>query len=207
MKYYIGIDPGLDGAVAVLDEKGEIVLCEDTPTITIKSGGKNRRRYQPNQMVFILRTALRRIDKTVDLISGVKDSDMPEVTIVGLEYVRAMPGQGVSSMFTMGMGVGLWEGIIATLGLPMEQVTPVVWKRVILGGATGDANRKETSRLKAQQLFPTQTANLLTRKKDHGRAEALLIAEYFRRKRGFEGVRRSRRPRSPTQRPGMQPRS
>jgi len=83
-------------------------------------------------------------------------------------------------MFSMGHGLGLWEGIISALGLPYELVTPQKWKKAILIGV-GDG--KGASIVRALQLFP-QVAEELHRKKDHGRAEALLLAAYLRETSG-----------------------
>ena len=163
---YIGIDPGLDGAVAVLDAEGRILACNNTPTLTIKVGRGNRRQYVVAQMVSLLQ-----------YYGGAPNA------VVGLEFVRAMPDQGVTSMFSMGRGVGLWEGIITALGFPLIQITPQVWKRAMLGPGMG--SDKNASILQALALFPTQAPALLTRKKDHNRAEALLIAEYLRRKETY----------------------
>lgn len=91
---------------------------------------------------------------------------------VFIEASQAMPGQGVRSMWTTGYGYGLWLGMCASLHLPYTCVRAAAWKRAV--GVTKD---KETSRLRAQQLFPLAD---LRRKKDHGRAEALLLAWYGR---------------------------
>jgi crossover junction endodeoxyribonuclease RuvC len=89
---------------------------------------------------------------------------------VGIEEAQSMPAQGVRSMFTIGLGFGVWLGVIGTLGLPYTRVRPQVWKRGL--GLTAD---KEQCRLRAMQLFPGAD---LRRKKDHGRAESLLLAHY-----------------------------
>ena len=103
----------------------------------------------------------------------------PAHTLVVLEAVHAMPRQGTTSMFSMGRGSGLWEGIIAAFELPLQLVIPRVWKNKMVGiGAD-----KNASRLKAIDLFPS-VAGELSRVKDHGRAEALLMAEFWRRTQG-----------------------
>ena len=94
---------------------------------------------------------------------------------VVIEESQAMPGQGTRSMFTTGYGMGIWVGILATLELPYTSVRPSVWKRSLALGKD-----KEASRLRAMQLFPGAD---LRRKKDHGRAEALLLAYYGCRQR------------------------
>ena len=154
--HIIGIDPGLTGAVAVLPE-GRFF---DTPVAQVKKGGKKV--YLVADMVSIL---------------GIVDRQNAHVYI---EDVHAMPGQGVSSSFSFGRGFGLWEGIVAALGIPYTLVSPVRWKRAMMDGM---GKEKGASRVRAGQLFP-HLANQLTRVKDHGRADALLIAEYGRRQQG-----------------------
>lgn len=91
-----------------------------------------------------------------------------------LERAQAMPKQGVVSMFNYGVGYGQILGILAACSVPYTLVAPGVWKRAL--GLTGKP--KDASRVMARQLFP---AAPLGRGKDHGRAEALLIAEWGRR--------------------------
>lgn len=154
---YIGIDPGLDGALAAIREDGSVIAIEDAPTLTVK-GKKNKRHYDVGGMWRNLRIVV-----VAEGQRGVK---------IALENVHAMPGQGVSSMFSMGYGLGLWRGIIASLDLPLTMVEPVVWKRQM--GLIG--KDKAASVVLAQQRFPTAD---LRRKKDHGRADALLLALYL----------------------------
>lgn len=154
----LGIDPGLDGALAVIDAIGLVVF--DTPTLTVQSAKGNRREYDLTAMSRSVRAAVR---------------DQNAVAYV--EKVHAMPGQGVRSMFTMGYGSGAWAGILAALEVPVTYVSPQRWKKALLADMGTD---KDASRLRAMQLFPS-FAELFKRKKDDGRAEATLIAEYGRR--------------------------
>ena len=158
MTAFIGIDPGLDGAVAIISANGTIDIA-DTPTVNVGKGKKVRREHVPAQMVDILRPYLHCNP------------------VAALENVHAMPRQGVRSMFSMGKGMGLWLGILAGLGIPYDLVQPTRWKAAMMDG---QGKEKDASRFRAQQLF-SQLASELRRKKDHGRAEALLIAEYRRR--------------------------
>ena len=87
-----------------------------------------------------------------------------------IEEAQAMPGQGTRSMFTIGLGFGVWLGILATLGLAHTRIRPGVWKRAL--GLSGD---KEQARLRAMQLFPGADLRL---RKHHGRAEAILLGYY-----------------------------
>ncbi len=96
---------------------------------------------------------------------------------VFIERQQAMPGQGVSSTFQIGRNFGTWEGAIAATGHAVTVVGPRVWKMEF--GIRGE-NQKEAARARAIDLFP-YLAKELARKKDHGRADALLIGEYGRR--------------------------
>ena len=88
-----------------------------------------------------------------------------------------MPEQGVTSTFSMGHGLGLWEGILSALGVPYQMVTPQAWKKAMMAG---QEKEKDASRQVAMRLFPS-TIPKLSLKKHHGRSDALLIAEYLRR--------------------------
>lgn len=152
----IGIDPGQTGAVAILVH-GICVNVFDTPTEQVKKGKGTKTEYLPAQMADILRL-------------HAKGSHC------FIEKVGAMPGQGVTSMFGFGKGFGLWLGILAALQIPYTLVTPQAWKKDIMQGL-GD---KDAARGRAQQLHP-EASDWISRKKDIGRADALLVAEYGRR--------------------------
>ena len=99
----------------------------------------------------------------------------PSTTRVYIEKAQSMPGQGVSSMFKYGVHYGHLTGMLALLRIAYIEVSPQTWKRVM--GLTAE---KADSRAMAQKLFPEAA---LSRKRDHGRAEALLLAEFGRRQR------------------------
>jgi len=148
---YIGIDPGLDGAVGFLDATAEAVR---TPTIKV---GK-RRQYRAQEMSEIIQDRLP--------LGG------PGNRFAILESVHSMPKQGVASSFSFGRGFGLWEGILVALGIPYLLVAPQTWKAVMLRDMPKDKN---AAKIQASRLWPE-----LGRLSD-GEAEALLMAEYGRR--------------------------
>jgi hypothetical protein len=83
-KLFIGIDPGLTGAVAVLDEGGAVVLLEDLPVMAAGSGGaKVKRRADPAGLFKLLQPYRDR------------------ATVALLEAIAARPGQGVASVFSL----------------------------------------------------------------------------------------------------------
>lgn len=94
----------------------------------------------------------------------------PRVAVV--ERVGAMPKQGVSSTFKFGKSVGIIEGMLAGAGIPVVYVTPQVWKKFFRLGTD-----KEKSRALAIQRHPKVEG--LHLKKHHGRAEALLMLDWY----------------------------
>ena len=97
--------------------------------------------------------------------------------LIGIEKIHSMPGQGVASMFSMGEGFGIWQGILQAFFMPTTFITPQAWKKALMAGMPKE---KDASRIRAIQLFPS-VAEELKLKKHHGRADALLIAEFLRR--------------------------
>jgi crossover junction endodeoxyribonuclease RuvC len=96
-----------------------------------------------------------------------------------VESVSAMPGQGVTSMFNFGKGFGWILGTLEAYSVPYELIRPQKWKKEF--SVTSDKN---TSIEVCKRLFPNVSLLPTERcKKDNdGMAEALLLAEYARRK-------------------------
>lgn len=148
MKTILGIDPGLSGALAFLDDNELLIF--DIPTLEITRNGKKKRQINLSALLSILET--NKADHAF------------------LESVNAMPGQGVSSMFQMGRGFGQIEMALMAAKLPVTYVTPQVWKKHY-----GLSKDKDASRQRASQLMP-QWANNWDLKKHDGRAESALIS-------------------------------
>ena len=94
-----------------------------------------------------------------------------------IEAVHSMPGQGVSSSFKFGMAYGAAIAIVERFNCTWHLVTPQRWKKTL----QLDSDKSKSLDL-ARELWPTAP---LTRKKDNGRAEALLLAEYLRREQAI----------------------
>jgi crossover junction endodeoxyribonuclease RuvC len=148
MTAVIGIDPGLSGAIALLRSNGELLL-EDMPILDVA-----KKVIDEHQLASIL-----------DRLGSVEPG-----TVVYLERVGVRPGEGPVGAFTFGRGYGLIRGVCIANFLRIEDVTPAAWKK-----AQGVKGEKDVSRERASQLLPRH-AHLWPRKKDHGRAEAALIA-------------------------------
>ena len=151
----IGIDPGLSGAIAVL-ENNNVLNIFDIPVMS--EGKKNKRQLNSALLVNLLRENI------------IKDE---EVAVV-VEQVNAMPGQGVTSMFNFGQTFGAIKGICAALELPIYFVRPSKWKKhfELINSS------KDSSRTKAIEMYP-KLSNQLTKKKDVNKSDAILIARYF----------------------------
>ena len=151
----IGIDPGLNGAIAVL-ENNKVKEIFDVPVMP--EGKKNKRQLNSAQLVKMLKDI----------------SYNKEETVVVVENVSAMPGQGVTSMFNFGQTFGAIKGICAALGLPITLVRPSKWKKHFdLINSSKDA-----SRTKVIELYPS-LSHQLTKKKDVNKSDAILIARFY----------------------------
>jgi crossover junction endodeoxyribonuclease RuvC len=105
----------------------------------------------------------------VSALTRMIDSVKPTMAIV--EKVHSMPKQGVASTFKFGMSYGTILGIVGALNIPLRLVAPSVWKREFSLGPD-----KEQARAMAIRLWPEE--DNFSKKKDHGKAEAALIARY-----------------------------
>ena len=151
----IGIDPGLSGAIAILEHK-KVLNIFDMPVMS--EGKKNKKQLNSALLVSLLRENI------------VKDQE----AVVVVEQVNAMPGQGVTSMFNFGQTFGAIKGICAALELPIFFVRPSKWKKhfELINSS------KDSSRTKAIEMYP-KLSNQLTKKKDVNKSDAILIARYY----------------------------
>lgn len=156
-KLFIGIDPGLSGAiVGIFADK---VLAFQAKMPVAKVGSKNR--------IFI--PALLNIFDILHKIG------QPEAIV---ESVHAMPKQGVTSMFSMGYGLGAIHACLDAKKIPYVEVPPQTWKKNYTKGLEG----KDASVVVALKLFPEAWEWIVSKRgaRDHNLADALLMAEYLR---------------------------
>ena len=151
----IGIDPGLSGAIAVL-ENNKVLNIFDMPVMS--EGKKNKRQLNSAHLVNLIK-------------ENINSND--EISVV-VEQVNAMPGQGVTSMFNFGQSFGILKGICSAMHLPVYYVRPAKWKKYF----NLINSEKDASRTKAIEVFPYFSSEL-SRKKDSNKADAILIASYY----------------------------
>ena len=151
----IGIDPGISGAISILENK-KVIEVYETPTMI--DGKKNKKQVNGAEITNI-------INKEIESEKDVK---------VVIEHVSAMPGQGVTSMFNFGQSFGVLKGICAALKLPVHFIRPVKWKKHFNLINT----EKDASRTKVIEAFP-YISSKISKKKDANKADAILIARFF----------------------------
>jgi len=153
----IGIDPGLSGAIAILEGK-RVLKIFDMPVMS--EGKKNKKQLNSAQLVSIIKDNIGMTEK--------------EDAAVVVEQVNAMPGQGVTSMFNFGQTFGAIKGVCAALDLPIFFVRPSKWKKYFeLINAS-----KDSSRTKVIEMYPS-LSNQLSKKKDVNKSDAILIARFY----------------------------
>ena len=151
----IGIDPGLSGAIAILEDD-KIKELFDMPVMP--DGKKNKRQLNSALLVKLIKDNIKNLEDTVMVV----------------EQVNAMPGQGVTSMFNFGQTFGAIKGICAALGLPIFLVRPAKWKKhfELINSS------KDSSRTKAIEMYPS-ISEQLSKKKDVNKSDAILIARFY----------------------------
>ena len=140
----IGIDPGLSGAIAVLEDH-KVLNIFDMPVMA--EGKKNKRQVNGAQIY-------NEITKRID------DKSDPNNIRVVIEHVTAMPGQGVTSMFNFGQSFGILKGICSAMQIPMFFVRPAKWKKYF----NLINSQKDASRTKAIEIFPYFSTQLSKKK-------------------------------------------
>ncbi|KAK4419641.1 Holliday junction resolvase MOC1, chloroplastic [Sesamum alatum] len=155
--WVIGVDPDLSGALAVLKPDNSPQVY-DSPHLKVLVGKRVRKRLDTKSIVQLLQRI-----------------DAPTGTTVYIEQSIPYPQDGKQGWWSGGFGYGLWIGILVASGYSVVPVPSLLWKNEFK--LAGNRSSKDDSRELATTLFPSMSS-MLKRKKDHGRAEALLIAAY-----------------------------
>lgn len=187
MSLYVGVDPGAAGGIAWIAQNAACAI----PMPSLPTGGGRRHVYNTVEIARILR--------------GLRQND---VALVVIEQLAGMPpGTNAAAIRAAAAGPLLFEGICAALGLPFEFVSPQTWQRALLAmpkaaksgpldDPAAEAQRRSQARherrraIKAQSIITAQRlypdVGLLpterSRVASDGMAEALLLAEYARRR-------------------------
>ena len=162
MTYFIGIDPGFTGAVAIT-KNSKVIDIIPCPLLKIGTGK-------------IKIVNLKRVEETktrMDSKSLSKAlSKYTKNSFCVIEHSQAMPKQGISSTFIYAEGYGKYLGVLDTLDIPYHEVRSSIWKAKM-----GLDSNKYNSIDNALELYPDSKKYIKLRK-DDGKAEALLLAHY-----------------------------
>lgn len=167
----LAIDPGIAGAVAVLTESGAFIEAVDMPTVLANKSSSKQMVDAYGLASFVRKHVLEANGDIVALIENVQP--MPSIGRGKDADSDERRSMGAASAFAFGKSCGIPLGMIAYAGLSVEFVAPARWKK-----AFGLGREKDQSRELALRLWPTAT-DVLKRKKDHNRADALLIARWY----------------------------
>ena len=145
----LGIDPGAHGAIAVLDEAGDLLDVFDMPSTSEASG---------------------RVATSAPLLAGILAG--AHARIAFCEFIGARPTDAKVAAFAFGRARGVIEGYAGALGLPIVFLTAPTWKRI--ADIPPGVENKDLARTRAIARWPAK-AELFARKGDVDRAEAALI--------------------------------
>lgn len=122
----IGIDPGKNGGIALMNEAFVVVEVKKMP------------------------------NTNVDLRDFIEGAVERGADVCYLEKVHAMPGNGAVSMFSFGQQFGWLQQALADARIRTVEVTPNIWQKALGLSGTGKdkADHKYALKARAQQLFP-----------------------------------------------------
>lgn len=154
MKTVLGIDPGLNGGLAFLNEEG--ITLVPMPTIAGK-------------------------DYDIQAIKRYLVEFKPVLTV--LEQQISMPGQGLSSTLQTGKGYGILLGLLAGMEMPHQVISAKTWQGKLFTGVAAKLDTKAKSEIIAKRIFPSADFRRSDRARvaADGLTDAACIAEYARR--------------------------
>ena len=163
----ISIDPGLTGGIAIVEY--DVIKLFDMPTFKFETKTKTKSGNKKHKTEI-------NIHALADMLRPYCSNSQAVV-----ELVHSMPAMGAPSVFNFGMSFGILLGVLATLEIPYELVTPQRWKKDMMDGTAG--KEKEADVLRAVQLYPKLRDQLIVGKKyKDGLADALLMARWLQLK-------------------------
>ena len=160
--YLIGIDPGQTGGIAVLNDKGKVLLLESWPGDEVRAAA------------IVRKLALQRER------GGYCDIK------AALEKVSSQPREGVTSAFKFGVNFGAWRGILAAFEIEWREVRPQEWQKGLglpAKKGTTPTEHKKAKATMAARMFPLKVDKLWGPRGGaiDGLADALMIADWLRR--------------------------
>lgn len=163
MSAILGIDPGKDGALVVLDADGAVVFQERTGDLLVKQE-KGAALYSPERMLGAL--------------MGVRALGCRRSV---LERAQPRPKEGGMSSYVSGEGRGLWRGLLAALGFEVLEPHPVTWTKAMLKDLPGEGWTRAV--LLAEAAVGLELRRGQERNPHPGLVDAYCLARYGQRER------------------------
>lgn len=161
MRVFVGVDPGMAGALVSIDESGRVRGSLLMPTL--HRGVRQR-------------VDCEAIARHVQHVSKGEPGDV----VIAVEKVGAMPTDRPKAAFTFGMALAPIYAIAEVSGYAIVEVRAVDWQRVLLRGLPRGPKVKASAAKSAGDLFPCLREDLRVKAR-WGLADAALIAEHARR--------------------------
>lgn len=158
---FIGCDPGLTGALCLIDLQAGLLECEDIPTCENGLGGSMTRWVNVDRLRILLVDWSARHQFAQDKVFAAIERPIP---------MPRLPAQTIASQFDT---FGTLRAELIRAARQVHYVSPQVWKKLF-----GVSNDKNAARACCLRLYPDAP---VTRVKDHNRAEAILIGHWLRR--------------------------
>lgn len=166
--YYMGIDPGVKGAMAFvgIDSEGGLqqLIIEDFPLVSV--GSKSNQYHKAKDRKTICSST------TADILSGFGDMWGP-IMLVMLETPHSLPNDGHVGAFNFGKALGHIEGILGALKFQVIGTVPSVWKSSL---ALSSVKQASIDLAKEKFKHIDGALDYFEKKKHHDRAEAALLA-------------------------------
>lgn len=175
---FVGIDPGKSGAVGVIYDDGNVEAWHNPVNVTRKTTSAKLKSGKRKGQNVKRRTEKRHNDlggRLRLLLPFAKLAKQGSKVLVTLEQVSAGPKDGKVQAFSFGHDFGTWEMALTALKLKYNLIRPHLWRPEMVG--TG-ASKAESLKL-CKRLYPKLDLPLA---KDEARAEAILLADWQRRR-------------------------
>jgi len=167
-KWHIGIDIGLKGAICIMENQGDNDIKLDVHPMPILKGKMD----------------YHKLHNIIEKYEGFNGH-------VVFEKLGVIYGTSKTTAFSMGYQAGALEAMLIARSVPYTMVPPKKWQEEMFQGVTelkkAGGKRRDTkamAEVAAKRLFPHMDLTMTERaKKAHdGLVDALLMAEYSRRK-------------------------
>ena len=167
IEYFMGIDPGLSGALSCIDSSSNVIFTHDMPVVEVEISGSTRRVID----LYALK----------DLMLRVKSDYSHSSIYVFSEQTSPLFKLPAQSNWSLGASDFAIRTAVAFLDLRFVLVRPKMWQKIYNIKTKEDSDTKSQSYQIAKRLFPKAELETKRGRVLDGRADSLLIAEYGRR--------------------------